>query len=217
MLGKTNIKTLKEGGIVTDVTDFSWVSMQSGVHTDFVRCIYENGYLAAIAPDGTIVWTTDGEVWNNVKLEYEDCWLNDIDWDGERFILAGSCKETISGKVVTSRMIFFTKDFESFEKLDSFKKENSEAYCIFPKNRNYIVITAEESIGSAIERMYTSTVDWTGQTKKRTSMTTADARNGYFRCNAYFAKNSDGILAHFRGFAPEYLYKVNDSHEGIVQ
>ena len=134
MLGKTNITALKEGGTATDVEDFSWVSMQSGVHTDLIRCIYENGYLVAITPDGTIAWTTDGEVWNTVKLEYEDCRLNDIDWDGERFVLVGRCKETISDRAKTSRMLVLTKDFEIFEKSENFMANDCEAYCIFPKN-----------------------------------------------------------------------------------
>lgn len=213
MLGKTNITTLKEGGIVTDVADFSWVSMQSGVHTDFVRCIYENGYLVAIAPDGTIVWTTDGEVWNTVKLEYEDCWLNDIDWDGERFVLAGSCKEMISDKATTSRMIVFTKDFETFEKLESFKHEDSEIHYIFPKNGKYIVLTGGFHYSSAMEKMYIYTIDLTtGKDEISSEIYGATAQHNHKRY-AFCAKNTSGILA-YTNMAREdarYLYKADNT------
>lgn len=90
MLGKTNISTLSEGAIVTEIEDFKWIQIQSGIYGNFVKAVCKNGYLAAITADGTVVYTTDGEVWQTSVLEYEDCKLNDIYWDGSRFILVGS-------------------------------------------------------------------------------------------------------------------------------
>ncbi len=213
MLGKTNITALKEGGIVTDVEDFSWVSMQSGVHTDFVRCIYENGYLAAITPDGAIVWTKDGEVWNTVKLEYEDCWLNDIDWDGERFVLAGSCKEMISNRAETSRMLVFTRDFEVFEKMENFAAEDCEIHYIFPKNGKYIILTGGFYYSSGTERMHINTIDLTtGEYENISEMYVIAMKNNRKRY-AFCAKNASGILA-YTNMAREderYLYKADNS------
>lgn len=89
MLGKTNITTLSEGAIVTEIEDYNWIQVQSGVFADFVAAIFKNGYLVAITADGTVVYTTDGEAWQTHMLEYENCRLNDIDWDGNDFVLAG--------------------------------------------------------------------------------------------------------------------------------
>ena len=211
MLGKTNITTLSEGGIVTDVEDFSWVSMQSGVHKDFVRCIYENGYLVAISPDGTIAWTTDGEVWNTVKLEYEDCWLNDIDWDGERFVLVGSCKETVSNKVTTSRMIVLTKDFESFEKAENFIESDCEIHYIFPKNGKYIVISGGYFYSSSISNVSILTIDLTtGQITDKKQMY---SKSGNGERHVFCAKNTGGMLAYSSSFHENgrYLYKADNA------
>ena len=81
MLGKTNITTLSEGGIVTEIEDFRWIQGQSGIRSDFVKAIFQNGYLAAITADGAIVYSMDGEVWEVVRPDAEGCKLNDIDWE----------------------------------------------------------------------------------------------------------------------------------------
>ena len=75
MLGKTNINVLTEGTIVTEIEDYRWIQMQSGIFSDFVKAIYKNGYLVAITADGKVVYTTDGEVWQVSTLEYSDCKL----------------------------------------------------------------------------------------------------------------------------------------------
>lgn len=213
MLGKTNITTLSEGGIVTDVADFSWVSMQSGVHTDFVRCIYENGYLAAITADGTIAWTTDGEVWSTAKLEYENCWLNDIDWDGEQFVIAGSCKETVSDKKTDSRMIVFTKDFESFEKLENFAKDKSEIHYIFPQNGKYIVVEGYNSTYSdifcvAVINPATGSDDKIKEITQQHTMNISTNRKG----NAFCAKNTGGMLVCVKLDTRYYRCKVAENN-----
>ena len=112
MLGKTNITTLSESAIVTEVEDFKWIQMQSGVYGNFVKAIYKNDYLVAITADGTIVYTTDGEVWQTSVLEYKDCKLNDIEWDGSRFLLAGRYFE----ETEENALLLSTNDFMSYVK-----------------------------------------------------------------------------------------------------
>ena len=45
MLGKTNINTLTEGTIVTEIENYRWIQMKSGIFSDFVKAIYKNDYL----------------------------------------------------------------------------------------------------------------------------------------------------------------------------
>lgn len=146
MLGKTNITTLSEGAIVTEVEDFKWIQMQSGVHGNFVKAIYKNDYLVAITADGTVVYTTDGEVWQTSILEYEDCKLNDIEWDGSRFILAGSHTATVGEATATYGLILITTDLVNFTLFDIKSNDddgshyNKEYYAVHAKNgKSYIL------------------------------------------------------------------------------
>lgn len=54
MLGKTNITTLTEGGIATEIKDYSWLQIQTGINGNFVKAISKNGYLAAITSNGAV-------------------------------------------------------------------------------------------------------------------------------------------------------------------
>lgn len=56
MLGKTNITTLTEGAVVTEIEDYNWIQMQSGIYGNFAKAVYANDYLAAITADGTIAY-----------------------------------------------------------------------------------------------------------------------------------------------------------------
>ena len=120
MLGKTNITTLSEGAVVTEIEDYRWVQMQSGVYGNFVKAVYANEYLAAITADGTVAYTEDGEVWQTYTPEYEDCRLNDIYWDGRRFIIVGSYgfTDTDSDKKYQRGLILTTADFSIYEKVE---------------------------------------------------------------------------------------------------
>lgn len=149
MLGKTNISTLSEGAIVTEIEDFKWVQMQSGIYGNFVKAIYKNNYLAAITADGTVVYTTDGEVWQTSVLEYEDCKLNDVDWDGSRFILVGSYTDASRNPVDEYGLILCTTDFVTYEKVVIPNAEDStisnirydrEYIVIYPVNGKYIIV-----------------------------------------------------------------------------
>lgn len=131
MLGKTNITTLTEGGIATEIKDYSWLQIQTGINGNFVKAISKNGYLAAITSNGAVVYTQDGEVWESKVLEYTDCKLNDIEWDGNRFLIAGRCTENIaqeSGEAETTHIVGLmleTKDFKTFTKIEIPRKADS--------------------------------------------------------------------------------------------
>ena len=150
MLGKTNITTLSEGGIVTEIEDFRWIQGQSGIRSDFVKAIFQNGYLAAITADGAIVYSTDGEVWEVVRIDAEGCKLNDIDWDGERFLLVGSRMEvggTTSGE---KGLIMSTADFKSLVKINDLPY--NEYFSIFPQNGKYSMLAQK---GDTIYSIFT--------------------------------------------------------------
>ena len=156
MLGKTNISTLSEGAIVTEIEDFKWIQIQSGIYGNFVKAVCKNGYLAAITADGTVVYTTDGEVWQTSVLEYEDCKLNDIYWDGSRFILVGSYSYTDTNLDATYQrgLILTTEDFAVYDKVEipgEYSVENdgrgnwiTEYLGIYAENSKYLVLGIEK-------------------------------------------------------------------------
>lgn len=119
-LGKTNITALSEGAIVTEIEDYKWVQMQAGITGNFVKAIYKNDYLAAITADGTVAYTTDGEVWQTFTPEYEGCRFNDIYWDARRYIIVGSYEftDTSSNKKYQRGLILTTSDFSVYEKAE---------------------------------------------------------------------------------------------------
>lgn len=146
MLGKTNITTLTEGAIVTEVEDFKWIQMQSGVHGNFVKAIYKNDYLVAITADGTVAYTTDGEVWQTTVLEYEDCKLNDIEWDGSRFILVGSHTVTVGETAKPGGLILITDNLVNYTIFNVSSEDDNtsqyavEYYAIQAKNGKYFIL-----------------------------------------------------------------------------
>lgn len=210
MLGKTNITTLSEGAIVTEVEDFKWIQMQSGVYGNFVKAIYKNDYLAAITADGTIAYTTDGEVWQVSVLEYEDCKLNDIEWDGSRFLLVGSC--TVDTE--ETALLLVTNNFESFTKKeisisDFYEKEYLSIYHV---NRKYIVIcrSRKSSASTAsVGGLYVYMGDLESTWEKQILI-----KDSYYVDNSIsIAHNTDGVLFYFKHFyaidGTDYLYKVD--------
>lgn len=114
MLGKTNITMVKGGAIASDIAEYSWDNISIGeIKGDFVNAIYENNTLIAVTTGGDIVFTNDGENWEKRRLGLEDDYrLNDMIWDGERFVFVGSHtdnKTYISGLVAMSENL---TDFE---------------------------------------------------------------------------------------------------------
>ncbi|MDE7339923.1 MAG: hypothetical protein K2N80_05085 [Lachnospiraceae bacterium] len=159
MLGKTNINTLTEGTIVTEIKDYKWIQMQSGIFSDFIKAIYKNNYLAAITADGKVVYTTDGEVWQVSVLEYKNCKLHDIDFDGSKFIIVGNYMGTRSYSDETTGesqvgLILVTSDFTSYEKkeivdADGTHKQDFLAVCF--RNGKYIFWVYDRSWSGSTE------------------------------------------------------------------
>ena len=117
MLGKTNVLALQEGSIITEIKDFSWLKMIVEVYGNFVKAIYNDNYLAAITADGSVVYSMDGEVWNISTPEFENCKLNDIEWDGTKFILVGSQTKTIESFTGEYGLVITTVDFVTYEEI----------------------------------------------------------------------------------------------------
>lgn len=220
MLGKTNITTLSEGAIVTEVEDFNWIQMQSGVYGSFVKAIYKNDYLVAITADGTVVYTTDGEVWQTSVLEYEDCKLNDIEWDGSRFILVGSHTDTIEGMESTFGLIFTTDNFSNYtnvsmesedDQYGTNKHYDSEYYAVYVQNGRYYILACRYNNNQLGLCLYESNLMdiWI-----RINIYTHNIKSG----SVLTAKNSSEMLVCFNaennrtgsyyGY-PNYVYKVN--------
>lgn len=144
MLGKTNINVLTEGTIVTEIKDYRWVQMKAGIFSDFVKAVYKNDYLVAITMDGKVVYTTDGEVWTVWVLEYENCRLHDIDFDGSNFILVGSYIETET--LQQKYLIIITSDFISYERKEIISDEEYvDCWAVYPKNGKHIFISQSKT------------------------------------------------------------------------
>lgn len=222
MLGKTNITTLSEGAIVTEVEDFKWIQVQSGIYGNFIKAIYKNNYLAAITADGTVVYTADGEVWQISVLEYEDCRLNDIEWDGSRFILVGSRKTTVEGVEDTFGLILTTDDFSEFtivsiesedDQYGTNKYYDKEYYAVYTQNEKYYVLAGRLTNITLGLYLYKGNLTdaW-----ERINIHTNGIRSGV----VVTAKNSGEMLVCLNAFNNNpgaysyfnYVYKVNGAN-----
>lgn len=199
MLGKTNITTLSEGTVATEIEDFNWIRMQSGINGNFVKAIYENGYLAAITADGKVAYTTDGEAWQVSALEYTDCKLNDIAWDGSRFLLVGSYKDTYE-----LGFILATNDFASYEYFSEDFRDISSGnvynYCsgylaVYPVNGKWAVLAINRWKGSAANAAVVTTLILLvgGMDSPLKSYNTIFEVTG----DIFVGKNSQGMLVTF--------------------
>ena len=147
MLGKTNTTALREGAVITEIEDYRWVRMTSGIHGDFVKAVYKNGLLAAVTADGKVAHTADGEVWEVSEPEFAGCRFCDIEWDGNRFILVGSCESEDSTK--RTGLILTTADFASYEKKELTNDGKPEEYLtVLVRNGRYILVTSIPSVVS---------------------------------------------------------------------
>ncbi len=182
MLGKTNITTLSEGGIVTEVEDFRWIQGQSGIRSDFVKAIFQNGYIVAITADGAIVYSADGEVWEVVRPDAEGCKLNDIDWDGERFLLVGSITEEGGAESGKKGLIMSATDFKSLVKINDLPY--NEYFSIFPQNGKYSMLAQK---GDTIYILFTDL------TENGTQETQLEIKGKYFQ-HSMSAKSTNGAI-----------------------
>lgn len=193
MLGKTNITTLSESAIVTEIEDYSWIQMQSGVFGNFVKAIYRNGYLVGITADGTIVYTTDGEAWQTHVLEYEDCKLNDIEWDGSRFILVGG----YSNNGEDTGLILWTEDLKEYVKMGIESGGATEYYAVYHSNGEFIIIAQKKESGKRVIYEYIGNLadSWKIQKKLIPKIS-----SGYDVRKVTVAKNSSEMLLRINYF-----------------
>lgn len=224
MLGKTNITTLTEGAIVTEVEDFKWIQIQSEIYGNFVKAIYKNDYLVAITADGTVAYTTDGEVWQTTVLEYEDCKLNDIEWDGSRFILVGSHTTTVGEATATYGLILITTDLVNFTLFDIKSNDddgshyNKEYYAVHAKNGKYYILACRIEYSSLKLVLYES--DLVNTIGKNIYVWTYYFGSGTISV----AKNSTEMLLCFNASIYNYdkdcynrVYKVNGNNIATVK
>ncbi|MCI8358057.1 MAG: hypothetical protein HFI51_07915 [Lachnospiraceae bacterium] len=191
MLGKTNINTLTEGTIVTEIENYRWIQMKSGIFSDFVKAIYKNDYLAAITADGKVVYTTDGEVWTVSVLEYEDCRLHDIDFDGSQFILVGSylLEEYSDPDFSREGLILVTSDFNFYEKKNiMFNSGVAVDYlAVYPQNGKYIVVADKGSRITGEGHICVGNLETQWETDEKIQEVT--------KCETFsIAKNASGII-----------------------
>ena len=153
MLGKTNITALQEGAVVTEIKNYSWIQQAVETNSDFIRVTFINNYLIGITGAGSIVYTRDGEVWSVSKPEYNEVLINDVDWDGSRFIVAGRYSDDSGEKIP---LLLQTTDFKDYEKIDitPLLPEDTEAlvyevFCVYPENEKYILtVNIDNKIGA---------------------------------------------------------------------
>lgn len=191
MLGRTNITVLAEGGTVTEIEDYRWLQVQSDIRGNFVKAICQGGFLAAITASGDIACTVDGEAWTASRPDYVDCELCDIEWDGDRFLIAGSCTE--NGKKVG--LVLSTRDFVQYERLTIRHDDDEddcyvERYCgIYSVNGKFLVVSVRNNAGRIIPYVYAGGLD--DVMENRACLLYASDK---FAEALSIAKNSDGML-----------------------
>lgn len=221
MLGKTNITTLSEGVVATEIEDFNWIRMQLGINGNFVKAIYENGCLAAITADGKVAYTNDGEAWQTSDLKYENCKLEDIDWDGNQFLLVGSYKDTVERTDGTSGeyelgFISMTVDFTSFEyigadttgiNLENSYNYYSKYYAVYPGNGKLVVFAMNRSRFNASSMILTSLDMLVGDTGG--SLQKHAVIENRYMGEIFVGKNSQGVLVTNASGATGYTYMID--------
>mgnify|MGYP001052216129 FL=1 len=140
MLGKTNITTLKEGGTVTEIEEFSWVPVNSGIRRDFKMAVFGNGILVGVTESGDVAYTADGEVWEITELGYAGCRINDVEWDGERFFLVG---RTDAEGGNPSALIVATADFRTVERIELDRADDEEYAMIHYQNGSHVLVASK--------------------------------------------------------------------------
>ena len=168
MLGKTNITALQEGAIVTDVADYGWIQQQIGINGNFVRTIFNNQYLVGITENGIIAYTADGEVWQTVVPDYVDIRLNDIAWDGNRFLVAGSCRnedEDTKKDYPRIPLLLSIADFAKHEPINIISSSDpliptsfvdlEDILAIYPENNKYVILALRQNSPNRFYLIYT--------------------------------------------------------------
>lgn len=115
MLGRTNITTIKGGTIATDIASYDWNDAATlNVNSSFKKSFYANNILIAITQNGSVIYTRDGENWEEATPEMDVKYnISDGMWDGHRFVFVGSHSTDTEG--MCSALIITTEDFQNYE------------------------------------------------------------------------------------------------------
>lgn len=107
MLGKTNITSIKDGTVITDVEDFVWDEVGTrSVDGAFKKSIFGNNTLVAVTEGGTVIYSKDGENWDEALFEENaEYKIVDVVWDGKRFVFAAN-----------DPVIITTEDFQEYKR-----------------------------------------------------------------------------------------------------
>lgn len=180
-----------------DIENALWVQVPSGTYSNFVKAICKSGYPVAITADGTVVFSTDGVSWEKSKPDYPDCKFTDIDWDGGRFLIAGSYTD---GVARTVGLLLETEDFREYRKLeipnslDSDTNYDSCYYAVYPENGKYVVIAVRKSVP---ERLHA----YVGDLMNTWTVTKTVQGGGLSPSMIHsveVAKNSTGVLVYYK-------------------
>lgn len=153
MLGKTNLTTVKEGTIASDITEYKFADAEvSGVDGTFIKAVYAGNVLVGITYEGAIAYSFDGENWSMVRLNLEKYYnLYDIMWDGNKYVVVGAVSaEGNEGKNVEHGIIATTEDFAEFTVIEDNENYYSRYYSVIKRNGRYILIGLRESSPSGL-------------------------------------------------------------------
>ena len=187
-----------------DLENVLWNQVPSGTYSNFVRAVSKSGYPVAITADGIVVYSADGISWEKSKPDYPDCRFTDIDWDGERFLIAGSYTDEASR---TAGLLLETEDFREYRKIavpnsrDSDTEYDTCYYAVYPVNGRYVVIARRFAAENNIH-IYVG--DLENEWKVHSTFLTPTP---YYDMRIYdigVAKSSTGILmhAHYMSMSP---------------
>lgn len=138
MLGKTNITSIKDGTVITDVEDFVWNEVGTrSVDGAFKKSIFGNNTLVAVTEGGTVIYSKDGENWDEALFEANaEYKIIDVVWDGKRFVFAAN-----------DPVIITTEDFQEYKRYAI--SDVKRLYAIFYNaDSTYTVIAAKMSVYS---------------------------------------------------------------------
>lgn len=115
MLGRTNIANVKGGTIVSDIESCTWNNAAAlKLNSSFKKSFYANNILIAITKSSVILYTRDGENWEEAALDIDvDYKIFDGIWDGQRFVFVGS--HSTNRENICHALIVITKDFQDYE------------------------------------------------------------------------------------------------------
>lgn len=146
MLGRTNITTVKGGTIVSDISDYVWNDAGTlNINSSFKKAFYANNILVAITKGGFVIYTRDGENWEeaspNIDVEYK---IFDGIWDGHKFVFVGH--HSTDQEDVCQALIVTTEDFQNYEIMRDCQNStyySSSFYAIFLReDATYTIIYA---------------------------------------------------------------------------